>query len=174
MMSTPEGESAPVPAAPAAPVSKGFGTPKVKEEKVEDKDAGTLTYESQAKRGVPEYNIFLRPTNGTEEEWVPVGSMTIPRDTTVAKAVFEVEEEMLKGAFKLYPKLKAFWDVRADKVGVFEYGQCLKAFPDEEIKVLVKEAPAQNGNFFSNWLGKITNPLDTADLKNKGQMTIKQ
>lgn len=172
MMSTPEGEAAaPVPSAPA---SKGFGTPKVKEEKVDEKDAGTLTYEAQAKRGVPEYNIFLRPTNGTEEEWVPVGSMTIPRDTTVAKAVFEVEEELLKGAFKLYPKLKAFWDVRADKVGVFEYGQCLKAFPDEEIKVLKKDVVAQNGNFLSNWLGKITNPLDTADLKNKGQMTIKQ
>ena len=33
---------------------------------VEEKDEGTKTYESMAKRGVPEYNIFLRPANGTE------------------------------------------------------------------------------------------------------------
>ena len=157
------------------PASKGFGAPKPKvEQPVEEKDAGTMTYEAQAKRGVPEYNIFLRPTNGTIEEWVPVGSMTIPRDTGVAKAVFEVEQELLKGAFKLYPKLKAFYDVRANKEGVFEYGSCLKAFPDEEIKVITKEIPQETGNFFSTWLGKITNPLDTEDLRNKGQMTIKQ
>ena len=54
---------------------KGFGKPKPKEEVVEEKDAGTKTYEVQSKRGVPEYNIFLRPKNGSEAEWVPVGSM---------------------------------------------------------------------------------------------------
>lgn len=32
----------------------------------EEKDAGTKTYESMAKRGVPEYSIFLRPLNGSE------------------------------------------------------------------------------------------------------------
>ena len=90
VQSTPEGDT-------AAPVSKGFGTVKPKVEIEEQKDAGTMTYESQAKRGVPEYNIFLRPTNGSEAEWTPVGSMTIPRDTGVAKAVFEVEDELLKG-----------------------------------------------------------------------------
>ena len=98
VQSTPEGGDAPAPAAPAGPVSKGFGTVKPKAEKEEEvKDAGTMTYESQAKRGVPEYNIFLRPTNGSEAEWTPVGSMTIPRDTAVSKAVLEVEDELLKG-----------------------------------------------------------------------------
>lgn len=56
--------------------------------------------------------------------------MTIPRDTPPGKAIYEVEEELLKGAFKLYPKLKAFYDVRTDKTDVFEYGHCLKGrFP---------------------------------------------
>ena len=65
------------PATPAEPASKGFGAAKVNPAlTVEvEKDAGTKTYEIQAKRGVPEYNIFLRPVNGTEVEWVPVGSM---------------------------------------------------------------------------------------------------
>ena len=94
--STPEGD-----AAAPAPASKGFGTVKPKVEIEEQKDAGTMTYEAQAKRGVPEYNIFLRPTNGSEAEWTPVGSMTIPRDTGVAKAVFEVEDELLKGIHSL-------------------------------------------------------------------------
>lgn len=95
VQSSPEGD---LPATPTGPVSKGFGTVKAKVEKEEEpKDAGTMTYESQAKRGVPEYNIFLRPTNGSEAEWTPVGSMTIPRDTAVSKAVLEVEEELLKG-----------------------------------------------------------------------------
>ena len=70
-------------------------------------------------------------------EWVPVGSMTIPRDTPPAKAIYEVEEELLKGAFKLYPKLKAFYEVRADKTDVFEYGHCLKG----EEKRLVSSRP---------------------------------
>ena len=50
--------------------------------------------------------------------------MTIPRDTKVSKAVFEVEGELLKGTFKLYPKLKAFSDTRNGKEGLFEYGYC--------------------------------------------------
>ena len=43
----------------------------------------------------------------------------------------------MKGTFKLYPKLKAFYDVRkeADKANTFDYGFVLKAFPDEPIKV---------------------------------------
>jgi hypothetical protein len=156
---------------------KGFGS--VKKDAVpvsETIDEGTKTYQIQAKRGVPEYNIFLRPANGTDTEWVPVGSMTIPRDTKVAKAVYEVEEELLKGTFKLYPKLRAFAEVRdKDAKGLFEYGYCLKAFPDEPITIIKKEdSVQQETNFFTNWLGKITNPNDYSDLKNKGGMTLKQ
>jgi hypothetical protein len=159
--------------------AKGFGTPKKQESEVkkeEEKDVGTQTYEKQAKRGVPEYNIFMRPINGTESEWVPVGSMTIPRDTAPSRAIYEVEKELLTGSFKLYPKLKAFYEVRADKSTVFEYGYCLKAFPDEEIKIAKKSDvnSEEDKGFFGNWLQKITNPLDTGDLKNKGTLTLKQ
>eukprot|EP01038_Epipyxis_sp_PR26KG_P009618 gene9618-12952_t len=126
-----------------------------------------------AKRGVPEYNIFLRPTNGTDGEWVPVGSMTIPRDVKPSKAVYDVESELLKGTFKLYPKLKLFYEISNDKSVAFEYGYCLKAFPDEPITLITKESPS-NKNFFSNWLGKLTDPIDTSNLNNPGKMTIKQ
>jgi hypothetical protein len=159
--------------------SKGFGVPKpiASETEPKEKDAGTKTYEAQAQRGIPEYNIFMRTRGGEAEEWVPVGSMTIPRDVPVARAVYEVEQELLAGTFKLYPKMKAFYDVRKeeDKANTFEYGCCLKAFPDEEIKILNKEdAYAKKGNFFQNWLGSVTNPNDNSELKNPGQMGLKQ
>lgn len=59
---------------------------------------------------------------------------------------------------------------------LFEYGFVLKAFPDEEITPLVKEAVVEKTmmNVVSNWLGTITNPMDTSDLKNPGDMTLKQ
>ncbi len=55
---------------------------------------------------VSEYNRFLRPSNGTETEWIPMGSMSILRDVSIAKAVYEVEEELVKQAsanvFRVY------------------------------------------------------------------------
>jgi hypothetical protein len=69
-----------VPEKPASPAKKGFGkVPEPAPVKEAEVDAGTKTYEMQAKRGVPEYNIFIRPANGSETDWIPVGSMTIPR-----------------------------------------------------------------------------------------------
>jgi hypothetical protein len=136
---------------PISSRGKGFGKVQEPVKVEEEKDIGTLTYERQAKRGVPEYNIFLRPVNGSEAEWLPVGSMTVPRDRSVSVAVFEVEEELLKGAFKLYPKLKAFREFRKDKGNLFEYGYVLKAFPDEPIVVAKRESPAEQSNFFQNW-----------------------
>ena len=172
--------------APSAPASKGFGKAKVVEanegDEAKEISAGDRTYLSQAKRGVPEYNIFIRPKNGTDEEWVPVGSMTIPRDTPVGKAVYDVEGELLKGTFKLYPKLKAFSDVRSeeDRKTMWEYGHTLKAFPDEPIVLIggkdevTAEITGQNGNFFTNWVKSITSPVDNSGIANPGQGTLNQ
>ena len=166
-----------------APVSKGFGKAKTLEKGLGEPvemSAGDRTYASQAKRGVPEYNVFIRPSNGTDEEWVPVGSMTIPRDTPVGKAIYDVEGELLKGTFKLYPKLKAFSDVRSekDRKNMWEYGTTLKAFPDEAIEIRRREdgtfEQEGGGNFFNNWIRSITNPVDNSELKNKGVGTLNQ
>ena len=174
----------PEPPAPSAPATKGFGKAKVVQTKDDDDtkqlSAGDRTYMSQAKRGVPEYNIFIRPKNGSDEEWVPVGSMTIPRDTPVGKAVYDVEGELLKGTFKLYPKLKAFSDVRSeeDRKSMWEYGHTLKAFPDEPITLIgdreevTAEITGQNGNFFTNWIKSITSPMDNSGIVNPGQGTL--
>jgi hypothetical protein len=66
--------------------------------------------------------------------------------------VFDVEAEMLKGTFKLYPKLKVYADTRKNEEGSpFEYGYVLKAFPDEPIKLITKESDENNTNFFKSW-----------------------
>jgi hypothetical protein len=31
-----------------------------------------------------------------------------------------------------------------------------------------------DANFFTNWLGRLTNPLDTSEVENPGKMTLKQ
>lgn len=57
---------------------------------------------------------------------------------------------------------------------MFEYGYCLKAFPDEQITVIKRDDIKIDTNFFTNWLSKLTNPMYTSDIKNPGEMTIKQ
>ncbi|KAJ1388998.1 hypothetical protein B484DRAFT_409466 [Ochromonadaceae sp. CCMP2298] len=57
---------------------------------------------------------------------------------------------------------------------MFEYGYCLKAFPDEQIRTIEREATQPDANFFTNWLGRLTNPLDTSEVENPGKMTLKQ
>merc|ERR1711907_730446 len=138
---------------PKAQASKGFGKTVEKKLQEEVKDAGTLKYERDSKRGIPEYNIFMRSASGEKEDWVPVGSMTIPRDTPPADAIYEEEQGT-----------------------TFEYGYVLKNFPDEEIKVAVKKTVEEQNarNPFLSWMSKITNPVDTSELKNPGQMTMKQ
>ena len=69
-----ESTSAPS-ASTSTPVKKGFGKSKLVEKEEDVPEVGTKTYDLQAKRGVPEYNIFIRPANGTDTEWIPVGSM---------------------------------------------------------------------------------------------------
>eukprot|EP01031_Cornospumella_fuschlensis_P026330 gene26330-31807_t len=169
-------ESSPSPQKdPSKPARKGFGKPPPPKPVVE-KDLGTRTYEQQAQRGVPEYSIFLRPVNGTDEEWLPVGSMTVPRTSSVDTAIFEVESELLQGTFKLYPKLRPLYEDKTRKeaqAAVFEYGYCLKAFPDEPIVRAGRpgDAKQQQGKgpgplgFVTNWLSKITSPLDTSGVK---------
>ena len=66
-------EDSAVPATPEssqAPASKGFGKKVEKKVEEEVKDAGTLKYERDSKRGIPEYNIFMRPASGEKEDWV--------------------------------------------------------------------------------------------------------
>merc|ERR1712086_198906 len=155
----------------------GFGkaspnqTPKSNKPKsaaaIEREKAGS-TFDSMKKRGVPEYQMFLRVKGDTSDKnWIPVGSMAVPRtsdvQTAVTRAIYESEEQLQSGAFRMYPKLKEYDE--------FEYGFRLVEFPDEEIRIARKEALVEQNQksgmvqLFENFL---LNPLNTDDQETQG------
>ena len=70
-------------------------------------------------------------------EWMPVGGLAVPRsnsvDTAVSMAIFNNEDELLKGAFRRFPKLKTSKDK-------FEYGYRLREFPEDEVRAIAHHA----------------------------------
>jgi len=74
-------------------------------------------------------------------------------DAAVSMAIFNNEDDLLKGAFKIYPKLK----VSTDK---FEYGYRLKEFPDDPVKICTKQSTEASTNPFMQWFNQLDNPLN--------------
>merc|ERR1719183_313861 len=66
--------------------------------------------------GAPEYEVAVRTVtaDGTCSTWMTVGGIAVPRssseDMAVSLAIFGNEDELLKGAFRNYPKLKVSTD----------------------------------------------------------------
>lgn len=60
---------------------------------------------------------------------------------------------VLKGAFRAYPKLKTSEDK-------FEYGYCLKEFPEDGVKVADKELTKEDTNPFMAWFNTLDSPLN--------------
>ena len=84
-------------------------------------------YDDLASKGVPEYAVYIKEAAASDTEWKFVGCMTVPRNAKVDAAIYENESNLVKGAYKLHPKLVGKSE--------FTYGYNLKKFPDEPIKV---------------------------------------
>lgn len=91
--------------------------------------AASRKYDEMKKSGLPEFNMYVRVQG--EETWLPVGSMTVNRSSQIDQALFEQEEEFLKGVFRLFPKLRK-------RQSQLEYGHRLKEFNDEPIVVAIR------------------------------------
>lgn len=96
-------------------------------------------------------------TSNQDEQmpWLPVGSISVARSNQVADAIFDVEDDLMQGAIRLYPKLN---NEPRDNI---EFGYQLRQFDDEEIRV-VQRSPktgvqATLTNLFRNW----QNPLNS-------------
>jgi hypothetical protein len=66
-------------------------------------------YESLAAKGVPEYAVYIRengPSGTMDGDWKFVGSLAVPRNLKVSDVIYENEQNLLKGALKLHPRLK--------------------------------------------------------------------
>src|ERR687885_2164657 len=111
----------------------GFG--KVKPQKQTAKKnkakrtAASQQYTEMKKSGLPEFNIYVRVKG--QKQWLPAGSMTVNRSNLINQALFQQEEELLKGVFRLFPKLRKHQSE-------LEYGHRLKEFNDEPIVVATR------------------------------------
>jgi Family of unknown function (DUF6523) len=116
--------------------SVGFGKvepPKPKAEKNKAKrSAANQKYEEMKSSGLPEFNIYARIKG--KENWIPAGSMAVDRSSKISLAIYQEEEELLKGILRLYPKLRQYQDQ-------LEFGYRFKEFNDEEIEVAVRPQP---------------------------------
>lgn len=98
--------------------------------------AASQKYNEMKKSGVPEFNIYVRIKG--QKQWLPAGSMTVNRSNLINQALFQQEDELLKGASRLFPKLRKHQSE-------LEYGYRLKEFNDEPITVAIRpEATAGN------------------------------
>lgn len=91
--------------------------------------AASQKYNEMKKSGVPEFNIYIRIKG--QKQWLPAGSMTVNRSNLINQALFQQEDELLKGAFRLFPKLRKHQSE-------LEYGYRLKEFNDEAITVATR------------------------------------
>lgn len=94
--------------------------------------AAARKYDEMKKSGVPEFNIYVRIKG--QQQWLPAGSIAVNRSNQINQAVFEQEQELLKGVFRLFPKLRKHQNN-------LEYGHRLKEFKDEPIQVAVRPTP---------------------------------
>jgi hypothetical protein len=160
--------NAPARAAVSMMAAKGFGAPKVepKKKKVVQKSAGSVKRDKAAAdfdklkaQGSPEYMVLVREVEdgGEPSKWYPVGGIAVPRssseDVALSLAIFNNEDDLLKGAFRAYPFLK-----KSEKK--FEYGYRLKEFEDDPVKLANKEATEQSDNPIANWFNALDNPLN--------------
>ncbi|MCT7950101.1 DUF6523 family protein [Ancylothrix sp. C2] len=120
---------------------RGFG--KVQPAKKVSKNAGKRAeagkkYENMKADGLPEFSVFVRVKD--KKNWFPIGSLAVNRSTMINRAIFENEDDLLQGAFRLFPVLKK-------NQNNLEYGYRLKGadFADEPVQVAVKPAPGPGG-----------------------------
>lgn len=120
----------------------GFGKVQPQQHKAKKNKAKRVAaaqqYDQMKKSGLPEFNIYVRIPG--QPNWFPVGAIAVSRSNQINKAVFEQEEELLKGAFRLFPRLRKHKNQ-------LEYGYRLKEYNDEPIELAVRPQPTT-----ANWI----------------------
>merc|ERR1719238_2592854 len=149
-------------------MAKGFGAPKTapkaktakpKSEGAAKRDQAASDLEKLKQSGSPEYMVLIRecPEGQEPSKWYPVGGLAVPRsssiDVALSMAIFNNEDDLLKGAFRSYPSLKK-------SEHKFEYGYRLKEFEDDPVKVADKDATEQSDNPIMQWFNSLDSPLN--------------
>ncbi|MGB3493648.1 MAG: HHL1-like protein [Elainellaceae cyanobacterium] len=120
----------------------GFGktqsTPKVSQRTVKRNQAAK-EYESLQSKGTPDYEVYIRIEG--KKQWYPVGAIAVKRSSQINRAIFGSQDDLLQGAFRLYPVLRK-------NQHQLEYGYRLKEFKDDPIQLAVPPKGGLDGNLF--------------------------
>ncbi|MBW4582195.1 MAG: hypothetical protein KME42_21730 [Tildeniella nuda ZEHNDER 1965/U140] len=92
-------------------------------------------YDKLKAEGIPDFEIYIRIQG--KKAWYPVGSLAVKRSDQINRAIFDSQDNLLQGAFRLFPVLRKHQTQ-------LEYGYRLKEFKDEPIQLAV--APQPGGN----------------------------
>lgn len=110
----------------------GFGkakpTPKVSKRSTQRADAAKQL-DKMRDDGLPEFEVYIRIKD--KKPWYPVGAIAVKRSSQIHQAIFANQEELLKGAFRLFPVLRK-------NQNQLEYGYRLKEYKDEPIQLAVE------------------------------------
>lgn len=107
----------------------GFGKPQPQpktSKRVEKRKEAAQKFETMKSSGNPEFEIYIRIKG--KKSWYPVGAIAVQRSGLINRAIFDSEESLLQGAFRLYPVL------RKNQTNL-EYGYRLKEYKDEPIQL---------------------------------------
>jgi hypothetical protein len=107
----------------------GFGEPPSKpkaSKRAKERKKAATQYDKMKSAGLPEYEVYIRIQD--KKQWYPVGVVAVKRSNQVNRAIFDNQEQLLQGAFRLYPILRKHQDR-------LEYGYRYKEFKDEPVQL---------------------------------------
>jgi hypothetical protein len=121
--------------------TKNFGfaspPPQPKSTKSSTKRAEAVKrYDKLRSDGTPDYEIYIRIQG--KKNWYPVGAIAVKRSNLINQAIFGSQNDLLTGAFRLYPILRKHQHQ-------LEYGYRLKEYKDEPIQLAVPPKSLING-----------------------------
>ncbi len=117
----------------------GFGKtqPQPKPSKrVTERAQATKSFEKMKTEGVPEFEVYIRIQG--KKNWYPVGAIAVKRSAKITHAIFDSEQQLLQGAFRLFPILRK-------NQNQLEYGYRLKEFKDEPIQLAERPKASSGG-----------------------------
>jgi hypothetical protein len=85
-------------------------------------------YDKMKAEGIPDFEVYIRIQG--KKAWYPVGSIAVKRSDQINRAIFNSQDNLLQGAFRLFPILRKHQTQ-------LEYGYRLKEFQDEPIQLAV-------------------------------------
>ena len=104
-------------------------------------------YEKMKEGEMPEFHIFMRIQG--KKNWFPVGSLMVNRTSKINQAIFDTEEELRQGGFRLFPILRK-------NQQHLEYGYRLKGkeYAEDPIELAVRP-PEKQPNFIQSAIAKL-------------------